>query len=135
MNIKYKIVKLILKYKNDRIEKMVNNLPESDRIMHSIIKTLINNEKSDLKYAMLSNIRFIINKTQKIFIMIENSDISLVDETGDGHPYNMSLPDIIYNDIRKRFDRRAEYLRISYRNNVLRKNKTNLQTINNKINE
>ena len=82
---------------------------------------------------MISNLRFIINESQKLFVIIDRNDITLVDRGNEKPHSGFSLPEIVFRDIIKRFDRRAEYLRISYKNEVLRKTKTSLQIIKEKI--
>jgi hypothetical protein len=102
-------------------------IPEEEKITIEICSKLIDLSGSKLTIAPISNKRFIKNSEKKIFIVIENNSISLVNDI-----YNHSVyvtNDELYHELCKKFDECLDNERLRLENEIKNNIEHSLQEI------
>ena len=106
-------------------------ITEEEKFCLKIVKKLIENESSVLTLAPLSQKRFIKNDELRMFIMIENRVINIVNHI---YSYTLVIEDIdAYKEIISEFDNKLDTKRISleteFRMNIQNSLKNILESI------
>ncbi len=106
-------------------------ITEEEKFCLKITKKLIENESSVLTLAPLSQKRFIKNDELRMFIMIENRVINIVNHI---YSYTLVIEDIdAYKEIISEFDNKLDTIRISleteFRTNIQNSLKNILESI------
>jgi hypothetical protein len=106
-------------------------ITEEEKFCLKIVKKLIENESSVLTLAPLSQKRFIKNDELRMFIMIENRVINIINHI---YSYTLVIEDIdAYKEIISEFDNKLDTIRISleteFRMNIQNSLKNILESI------
>jgi hypothetical protein len=125
-----KILFKIFLYLKDKFDPKIP-IPEEEKITFEICKKLIQDPKSKLTNAPISNKRFIKNQEKGIFVVIENNTIILVN-----HIYSHSVfasDTDSYSKLCQDFDKYLDDERLRLENEIKNNLKNSLQEILNKF--
>jgi hypothetical protein len=125
-----KLMYKIYLYLQDKFDPKIP-ITEEEKFCLKITKKLIENESSVLTLAPLSQKRFIKNDELRMFIMIENRVINIVNHI---YSYTLVIEDIdAYKEIISEFDNKLDTIRISleteFRMNIQNSLKNILESI------
>lgn len=109
------LIKFLLWTRNNSTFNHKRELTKNEIICITICKKLINHPDSKFLIAPLSNKRYIKNQTLDLFIVLEDTQISI---TNHLYHYDVSIPNQEWKKITNRYDYKTEKIRQDYENEM-----------------
>lgn len=126
MNIRYKLLRLAVKQKKNKIANSIEN--DTQDLAYNIIKKSITNCEANLLIAPLSNVYYI--ETDDLFIKILDTHVQIVNGK---FFYHISMPKFLMDDIEKRFKLRVENQKKKIENKIINNTNSSLRNIFNDL--
>lgn len=126
MNIRYKLLRLAVKQKKNKIANSIEN--DTQDLAYNIIKKSITNCEANLLIAPLSNVYYI--ETDDLFIKILDTHVQIVNGK---FFYHISMPKFLMDDIEKRFKLRVENQKKKIDNKIINNTNSSLRNIFNDL--
>jgi DNA-binding protein Fis len=127
MNLRYKFLRMLVKQKKN---KMANGTEShTQQLAYEIIKKGISNSKAELLLAPISNVYYI--KMDNLFIKVLDNHVQIVNGK---YFYHISMPDLLMNDIDRRFRNRIESKKKVIENKITDNTNSSLRNIFNDLN-
>jgi hypothetical protein len=126
MNIRYKILRMIVKKKKNNIIRSTET--DTQELAYNIVKKSISNPEANLLLAPLTNVYYI--ETDKLFIKILDNYIQIINGK---YFYHISMPQLLMVDIDKRFKSRIENQKKKIENKIINNTNSSLRNIFNDL--
>ena len=127
MNLRYKFLRMLVKQKKN---KMANGTEShTQQLAYEIIKKGISNSKAELLLAPISNVYYI--KMDNLFIKVLDNHVQIVNGK---YFYHISMPELLMNDIDRRFRNRIESKKKVIENKITDNTNSSLRDIFNDLN-
>jgi len=126
MNIRYKILRMMVKQKKNKIVRSMET--DTQELAYNIVKKSISNPEANLLLAPLTNVYYI--ETDKLFIKILDNYIQIINGK---YFYHISMPQLLMVDIDKRFKSRIENQKKKIENKIINNTNSSLRNIFNDL--
>jgi hypothetical protein len=133
MNLTYKYKKFLVYLNLKNHKKLIDSLDENQKLTYNIVKGLISYNDSILLIAPLSGALYInvVNENEKMFCKIETTKVKVINGK---YGYDIFLPEGIMEELKNRFNIRAEYKRRKMEEEISKNVQVSLELIHEKLN-